>query len=115
LEVIPFKRKPYTVTYKDFHTGELQHVKRRPPLKQHDMLPTDIVELSTKKGDDWESGEEYSIKHISYRAPNIVQLKNDEGLTTFVPYFDLELEEEVAYRGRRGPDNENTNAYLRWP
>ena len=115
MDLIPFKRKPYTVTYKDFHTGELKHVRRRPPQKQHEMLPTDVVELSTKRGDDWEAGDEFAIKHVSYRAPNIIQLKNDEGATTFVPYFELSLEEGVAYRDKPGIDNVQSNRYLRWP
>ncbi|MCB9228439.1 MAG: hypothetical protein H6618_02415 [Deltaproteobacteria bacterium] len=110
-----FRRKPYTVVYKDFHSGELRQIRRRPPEKQHDILPTDIVELKTQRGDDWQEGDSVSVKHVSYRAPNLLQLKNSEGDTTFTPYFDVELEEEVAYRPGKEKDVERSNRYLRWP
>ena len=113
--MISFARKPYNVVYTDFHTGELVTVKRRPPAKDHEMLPTDIVELKTKKNDDWEEGGEYTVKHISHRQPNTIQLRNDAGDTTFVESFDLELVEEVAYREGKVTDEERRNRYLTWP
>lgn len=112
---IRFSQKPYKVTYNDFHTGERKTVTRRPPPKIHDMLPTDIVSLSSKKNDTFDVGDEVTIKHVSYRHPNILQLQNEDGETTFVPSRDVRLEQEVAYRGRPQIDDEKANRYLVWP
>ena len=112
---IYFRRKPYNTFYKDFHTGEVKKIKRRPPPKLHNMLPTDVVELKSKKNQDWEQGEEYKIKHLTYRAPNTIQLEDDDGLTTFVSSFDLDLVEKVAYRGETQADSPDANKYLIWP
>lgn len=113
--MIKFNQKPYQVVYKDFHTNELKTVNRRPAEKQHLILPTDKVELTQKKNDDFEEGEEFTVKHISYRAPNVLQLKNDDNQTTFVNYFDTNLVEEVAYRNKPRIDDEDSNRYLIWP
>lgn len=110
-----FSRKPYPVTYKDFHSGALTTVLRRPPPKNHDFLPTDLVELNTAKNADWPAGKEVAIKHISYRAPNTLQLSNDEGLTTFVGSSEVTLVKEEAYRQRPTLDDEQANGYLLWP
>lgn len=115
LDPVYFRRKPYNVVYKDFHTGELVKIKRRPPQKLHTMLPTDMVELKYKKNLSWDTDSEYQIKHISYRAPNTLQLINDENMTTFVSNSEVDLVEEVAYRRGGKQDQENDNRYLRWP
>jgi hypothetical protein len=110
-----FKRKPYTVSYLDLK-GEKQTVVRRPPLKAHPMLPTDIVSLKIKRSDDFPEDEELTIKHIPEKHSNTLQLVNDEGQTTFVDYFDVELEEEVAARAGVDPiDKIANNKYLMWP
>ena len=115
MDEINFSRKPYTVAYTDFHTGELVKIVRRPPPLLHEMLPTDIVELTTKKGDDFQAGDDFTVKHISYRQPNTIQIQDDDGNTTFVPSFDLELKGKVAYRGVARIDDERANRYLLWP
>lgn len=112
---IHFKRKPYFVVYKDLHTGELKRIKRRPPPKNHAALPTDMVELTTKRGTNWEKGEEFEVKHIGYRTPNTLQLKDDEGNTTFVSSFEVKLTKEVAYRGPKTAKQKRMGAYLTWP
>ena len=103
-------RKPYVVQYRDFHTGALVTVKRRPPPKVHQMLPNDVVTLSTKSGEGWEEGGEYTVKSISPRQPNVLQIENSKGETTFVPYNELTSD---AVRGVSNPVK--ANRYLRWP
>lgn len=112
---IRFNKKPFQTIYKDFHSGEIKSIKRRPPEKLHDILPTDVVELSQKKSDDFQEGDEFSVKHISYRAPNTLQLVNEQGQSTFVSSSDVILSEKVAYRGKDQIDNEEDNRYLLWP
>ena len=113
---IHFSRKPYTVVYKDFHSGELIHRKRRPPEKDHLMLPTDIVELKATKNNHWAQGDEVEIKHISYREPNVLQLKNEYDETTFLSSSEVDLVEEVAYReGSTHKSSPQDNRYLVWP
>lgn len=112
---IRFSRKPYTITYKD-QQGEIQKIKRRPPPKLHEALPTDVVELTTRKNSDWQEGGEFQIKHISRLQPNTIQLVNEEGQTTFVPYYDVRLEKKVAPRGGVPiQDQPIQNRYLLWP
>ena len=114
--VIHFSRKPYQVIYKDFHTGELKTIRRRPAPKTHEVLPTDIVSLKNQKNDDWLEDEEVTVRHISHRSPNVLQIQDEDGQTTFVPSFDVELEEKVAYRfGEIDKDGAEYNRYLRWP
>lgn len=115
MDPISFSRKPYNVSYRDFHTGEMIHQRRLAPVKVHDMLPTDIVELSEGHGDDWEAGERSAIKHISYRQPNVLQLQKSSGDTTFVEYTDVNLIERVASRGKARIDDAKLNRYLTWP
>ncbi len=112
---IRFSRKPYTITYKD-QNGEMQTIRRRPPPKLHDALPTDIVELTSKRNDDWPEGEYHEVKHINPRHPNVIQIVNDEGQSTFVDYRDIRIEQEVAFRNGKDPrDKPINNKYLLWP
>lgn len=107
-------REPYTVRY--YKDGEMKTIRRRPPPKQHLMLPTDIVELSSKRSDAFPTGEQYEIKHINNRHPNTLQLTNENGETTFVSYRDVELRE--AYIPREGlltNDSAEKQRYLLWP
>ena len=114
---IHFDRKPYTVQYRDFHTGELITVQRRPPEKLHDILPTDVVELSFKKNDDWQAGENYTVKQINSRDPNTLQLQKDDGETTFINSQDAIL--KIRHASRSGDkirvDDSVANQYLLWP
>ena len=107
--------RPQLAAYKDFHTGELKKVRRRPARVAHDMLPTDVVELSRRKNVDWTPGEEYVVKHISPRNPNVIQISNDEGESTFVSSTELESVERVASRGEKRVDDPVASAYLLWP
>ncbi|MFK7873288.1 MAG: hypothetical protein AB8C84_08985 [Oligoflexales bacterium] len=113
---IHFSRKPYQVIYKDFHTGELKTIRRRPPAKNHEMLPTDVVSLKNTRNEKWQESDEVTVRHISHRAPNVLQVENADGQTTFVPSHDLNLEEKVAWRfGQSSPESSDFNRYLRWP
>ena len=110
---IVFDRKPYTVSY--MKDGEKQTIRRRPPPLLHEMLPTDKVELTVKKNDDFQTGD-YTIKHINPRHPNTIQIMNDDGHATFVDYRDLELQERISPRDGVAPEDEPiNNRYLNWP
>jgi hypothetical protein len=112
---IRFSRRPYTVTYRDLE-GEMQTIRRRPPPKLHRALPSDIVSLTRGKNDDFREGDEFTVKHINPRHPNVLQVADDDGLATFVDYYDMNLEEEVALREGQDPrDVPLNNEYLLWP
>lgn len=112
---IKFDRTPYTVKYKDMK-GDIQSIRRRPPPKLHDMLPQDEVKLTRKKNDDWLSGHEFTVKHINPRHPNTLQIEDDDGKSTFVSFYDLNLERRRAARdGVEALDLEVNNDYLLWP
>lgn len=88
----------------------------RPPRKLHEALPQDKVELNVQRNDSFEEGGVYTVKHISSRSPNILQIENDDGETTFVPYFELKLDEAIAPRDGVAPkESRQANKYLRWP
>lgn len=111
---VRFTRRPYTVTY--MKDGERHTLRRRPPEKLHDIWPEDIVSLKEGKNEQWEGGEEYEVRHINPRHPNVIQLDDGDGNTTFVEYMDLELEEAIGPRdGKRPTDMAANNRYLLWP
>ena len=94
----------------------MKTIRRVPPPKLHDMLPKDKVVLQQGKNEDFETGDEFTVKHINQRHPNVLQLTNEDGRTTFVDYFDLKLEERRATRNGVSPlDLPENNSYLRWP
>ena len=117
---ISFPRTPYTVTYQDLQ-GKLQSIRRLPPPKLHDILPTDVVELTHKKNDDFAAGDQYTVKNISPRQPNTLQIVNSQGDTTFVDYFDVNLLGELSpskLNAEVSSDQPNlrlSNRYLMWP
>ena len=96
--------------------GELKTIRRVPPPKLHDMLPEDKVELNVKKNDDWDAGDKFSIKNISPRQPNTIQIEKDDGEYTFVSYYDLSLKEKLGPGRYEDPlDDPIKNDYLVWP
>lgn len=112
---LEFNRTPYTVRYQDLE-GNLKSIRRVPPPKLHDMLPKDKVSLQSKKNDDWNAGNEFTIKAINPKQANTIQIANDEGDYTFVSYYDLSLEQRVGSSGFEDPrDNPINNEYLIWP
>jgi hypothetical protein len=117
-DAIKFDRTPYNVTY--YKDGEKKVIRRVPPPKLHEGLPTDIVELKSKRSDDFPEGENYKIKHINPRHPNTLQIEDEDGKTTFVSSFEVELKEKIAEReGEVAPgktyDVPRLNRYLLWP
>lgn len=111
---VKFDRKPYTVRYtKD---GEQQTYRRRPAKKLHDMLPKDQVRLTRAKNADFAVDDTYSVKHISPRQPNVIQIADEEGNSTFVDYYDLELNQRLSPRdGKEFFELEENQKYLLWP
>ncbi len=117
-------RKPYFVTWKDAK-GELQRIRRTPPPKLHDLNEGDEATLDRRLGDDFPSGTDVAIEPSNRRQPNILKLKNENGQTTFVPYFDLTGKirrfrtvdgERVADDTRSsGSDDYVDSSYLEWP
>ena len=80
------------------------------------MLPKDEVSLKVGKNEDFEAGDEFTVKHINQRHPNVLQVTNDDGVSTFVDYYDLKLERKVAGRDGVDPlDFPENNKYLLWP
>lgn len=117
---VQFSRKPYTITITD-EQGVKKTVRRTPPPKLHQAWPQDKVELTSKYSDDFKEGGEYAVKHINPRNPNLIQLEDKEGNSTFVPYFHTELEEMVNTTEREKVDGVSSlnlpinNKYLTWP
>lgn len=111
---VKYPRTPYKVTY--WKDGEKHVIQRRPPPKLHDIEPEDTVTLTRGKNDDFPKGSELTVKGISPRQPNVLQLVNEEGLATFVDYYDAELEEMRGKRNGVDPlDFPINNKYLLWP
>ncbi len=112
---IKFDRTPYTVRYVD-QKGDQQSIRRVPPPKLHDALPTDKVVLTSKRSDDFQEGESYEVKNINPRHPNTLQLVDDEGRTTFVDFYTAKLDKKIAPRDGVDPRDEPiSNQYILWP
>lgn len=93
---VRFDRTPYTVRYtKD---GQTHKIRRVPPPKLHPVDAGDTVTITRKKGDDWDAGDKVRVKAVSPRQPNTLMVERPDGLTTFLPYFD------VAFKGRPEPE-----------
>ena len=111
---IKFDRTPYTVRY--VAEGKQKTYRRRPPPKLHDILPKDEVKLMQSKNDDFQASDDYRVKSINPKQPNVLQIVNDKGHTTFVDYYDLQLQEMGASRAGVEPiDMPQNTKYLLWP
>ncbi|MGE0172431.1 MAG: hypothetical protein AB7T49_06595 [Oligoflexales bacterium] len=111
---VQFSRTPYTVTY--YKDGEKHTIRRQPPPKLHNVWPEDVVKLTTKKSDDFDAGENYKVKGINPRHPNVIQIEDSDGNSTFVPHYDVELKEAIGQRdGVEPKDLPINNRYLLWP
>ncbi len=120
MDSVKFDRKPYFVHYTDSATGERKSIRRVPPPKLHSALPGDVVELTSKKSDDFDAGDRFTVKHINPRHPNVLQIKDDDGKTTFVNWFEARLDEMVAPRAEGQAASEPgvlpiKSDYLLWP
>lgn len=111
---VRFSRTPYTVTY--MKDGEKHTIRRTPPPKLHDMDVQDEVRLLRSKNDDFKEGEVMTVKGITDRQPNVLQLVNEDGLSTFVDYYDARIENVRSARNGVEPlDMPINNRYLLWP
>ncbi len=111
---VKFNRTPYTVTY--MKDGEKKTIRRVPPPKLHEMLPDDLVSLTRGKNADFKAGDEFTVKGINPRHPNVLQLTNEDGIDTFIDHYDLRLEEIRSTRDGVEPiDMPINNRYLLWP
>jgi hypothetical protein len=111
---VSFSRTPYTVTY--YKDGAKHTIRRVPPEKLHPAWPQDVVELTSKYSDNFEAGEEYKVKNINPRHPNVLQIEDGDGNTTFVPHMHVQLEEAIGEREGVDPrDMPINNRYLLWP
>jgi hypothetical protein len=112
---IQFDRKPYIVSYIDMD-GNPQKIRRVPPPKLHDALPTDKVELSRTHSDDFERGDVVTVKTISPRQPNTLKVENADGKTVFIGYNEMFVKEKMASRDGTPPERmPERSKYLLWP
>lgn len=111
---VRFPRTPYTVTY--MKDGVKHTIRRQPPPKLHDTEVEDEVRLLRSKNDDFREGDTFRVKGITQRQPNVLQLVNEDGLSTFVDYYDTKLETMRGPRNGVDPiDFPINNRYLLWP
>jgi hypothetical protein len=113
-------RTPYNVRYRTSE-GDVKVIRRVPPARLHDLMPDDLVTISNKKSENWDSGEEVRVVGVSPRQPNTLWVEKSDGRRTFLPYSDVqgppnpqsgvEFAEEIRER-RRDPIGSD---YLFWP
>ncbi len=112
---IKFDRKPYTISYMD-QDGKQQKIRRVPPPKLHEALPTDQVELTRKHSDSFDTGDVVTVTSINPRHANTLKVENEDGQTTFISYFEMFLKDKIAARNGVLPQNDPVrNKYLLWP
>jgi hypothetical protein len=119
---IRFDRKPYIVSYVD-SDGKQQQIRRVPPSKLHSAMPTDVVELKYRKSDHFIEGDNVKVKHINPRQPNVLQVENRSGQTTFISHSEMVLKQKLtntigvqdASKSSEEPLQHIDNSYLDWP
>ncbi len=112
---VQFDRKPYIVSYVDAD-GVQQKIRRVPPPKLHDAMPTDQVELTCKHSDDFKDGDVLTVVGVSPRQPNTLKVENAAGQVTFISQYDMLLKEKKAMRDGLTPERlPERNQYLLWP
>lgn len=120
---VRFDRKPYYISYVDSE-GHQQKIRRVPPPKLHNALPTDKVELRTRRSDNFQAGDEVTVKHINPRHPNVLQVENGDGKTTFISHYDMRFEQkggqvsEIQTGSPASDDSDSSpisSSYLDWP
>jgi hypothetical protein len=112
---IIFDRKPYTISYMD-QEGNQQKIRRVPPPKLHEALPTDKVELAKKHSDTFDAGDVVTVTAINKRHANTLKVENADGKTTFISYTEMFLKDKNAPRNGVNPrDEPERSQYLLWP
>ncbi|NBW82867.1 hypothetical protein EBR21_14045 [bacterium] len=117
---VDVSRAPYVVSYRD-NDGELKTIRRVPPAKLHKFETDDVVTISRKRGDDWNTDSEVKVIGVNKRQPNTLMVENAEGRHTFLTYTDVrgkarnqadaELQEDFNEK-QRDPIGSD---YLLWP
>lgn len=122
------QRKAYYVQWRDAE-GQMQRIRRFPPPTLHDFQPGDEATIERRFSDDFPVGTEITVEPSSPRNPNVLKLKNEDGQTKFVPYFDLvgkvrqfrQIDgERVQINDGKAPADSGEDAYidssyLEWP
>lgn len=113
-------RVPYVVSYRS-SDGELKSIRRVPPQKLHDFETDDVVTISHKRSDNWNSDDEVRVVGINQRQPNTLMVEGPDGRHTFLSYTDVRgknknlgdeaMREELKER-QRDPIGSD---YLLWP
>ncbi len=114
--------KVYNYTVADSE-GKVKTIRRPPARKLHDLLPLDKVELKSDRSHFFEAGEDYVVKTYNAKHPNVIQLKDDEGHSTWVPYSELNLKEAIGEVDPQGKPEQKrimqraqqNTKYLQWP
>lgn len=85
---IEFNRVPYTTSYRSID-GEMKTIRRIPPAKLHDFETDDVVTITRKRGDDWDTEQEVKVVGINSRQPNTLMVEGENGKHTFLTYTDV--------------------------
>ena len=111
-------RKPYVVHYNDLD-GNPQTIRRVPPKQLHEMIVNDKVTITKQKSEVWDEGGDVKIIRITNRQPNTLQVENEEGKRTFLPYFDVNFKERegeaVIFKDGKITKLALASKYLLWP
>lgn len=119
-ESVSLKRTPYTVRYRT-DEGEMKSIRRVPPPKLHNFVPEDVVTISKKRSDNWDSDEQVKVVGVSARQPNTLWVEKEDGRRTFLPYSDVrgvarsEADVEFAEDIRERRSDPLGSDYLLWP
>jgi hypothetical protein len=109
-------RRPYTVEYYD-DKGERHVIRRTPPPRLHRLLPKDEVQITRKRSDHWDEGDEVTVTGTTARQPNTLRVEDESGRHTFLSHRDVKF----ISRDGQGPELFEQEAdpigsrYLLWP
>jgi len=119
-EKVEFTRTPYNVSYRT-SDGELKKIRRVPPAKLHDLEPEDVVTISQKRSDNWDSGQEVRVVGVNKRQPNTLWVEGADGRRTFLTYSDVRSKPKSAGEAAFAEDISERQRdpigsdYLLWP
>ena len=120
VQSVSANRTPYNVRYRT-SDGEVKIIRRVPPSKLHDMMPDDMVTISQKRSDNWDSGEEVQVVGVNSKQPNTLWVEKSDGRRTFLSYSDVkgqmkgESEIQFAEEIRERKKDPIGSDYLLWP
>jgi len=120
VQSVSVNRTPYNVRYRT-SDGEVKIIRRVPPSKLHDMMPDDMVTISHKRSDNWDSGEEVKVVGVNSKQPNTLWVEKSDGRRTFLSYSDVkgqskgESDIQFAEEIRERKQDPIGSDYLLWP